>query len=118
MSSDAFAEPVVVPDQRTSKATLAELRKTRQRRRLGETDWYDIAYRVYLFALVGLALVVWVSEAVDGLIGDGIDSADLLERGPAIIGLVEAMGSSFPRGFGRDAMCDRAPAMREPGHVS
>ena len=88
MSSDAFVEPVVVPDQRTSKATLAELRTTRQRRRLGETDWYDIAYRVYLFALVGLALVVWVSEAVDGVIGDGIDSAALLERGPAIIGLL------------------------------
>ena len=88
MSSDAFAEPVVVPDQRTSKATLAELRTTRQRRRLGDTDWYDIAYRVYLFALVGLALVVWVSEAIDGVIGDGIDTAQLLERGPAIIGLL------------------------------
>ncbi len=88
MSSNAFAEPVVVPDQRTSKATLAELRTTRQRRRLGDTDWYDIAYRVYLFALVGLTLVVWVSDAIDGAIGDGIDSADLLERGPAIIGLL------------------------------
>jgi hypothetical protein len=88
MSSDALAEPVVVPDQRTSRATLAELRTTRQRRRLGDTDWYDIAYRVYLFALVGLALVVWVSEAIDGVIGDGIDSAELLERGPAVIGLL------------------------------
>ena len=88
MSSDALAEPVVVPDQRTSRATLAELRTTRQRRRLGDTDWYDIAYRVYLFALVGLALVVWVSEAIDGVIGDGIDSADLLERGPVIIGML------------------------------
>jgi hypothetical protein len=90
MASDAFAEPAVVPDQRTSKATLTELRKTRQRRRLGDTDWYDIAYRVYLFALVGLTLVVWVSDAVDGAIGDGIDTADLLERGPAIIGLLVA----------------------------
>ncbi len=88
MSSDALVEPVVVPDQRTSKATLAELRSTRQKRRLGDTDWYDIAYRVYLFALVGLALVVWVSEAVEGVIGDGIDTADLLERGPAIIGML------------------------------
>ncbi len=88
MSSDAFAEPAVVPDQRTSKATLNQLRKTRQRRRLGDTDWYDIAYRVYLFALVGLTLVVWVSDAVDGAIGDGIDTADLLERGPSIIGLL------------------------------
>jgi len=88
MSSDAFAEPVVVPDQRTSKATLNDLRKTRQRRRLGDTDWYDIAYRVYLFGLVGLTLVVWVSDAVDGAIGDGIDSADLLARGPSIVGLL------------------------------
>jgi len=88
MSSDALAEPVVVPDQRTSRATLAELRKTRQRRRLGDTDWYDIAYRVYLFALVGLALVVWVSDAVDGVIGNGIDTDQLLERGPSIIGLL------------------------------
>ena len=88
MSTDAFAEPVVVPDQRTSKATLVELRKTRQRRRLGDTDWYDIAYRVYLFALVGLTLVVWVSDAIDGAIGDDIDSADLLERGPSIIGII------------------------------
>ena len=88
MSSDAFAEPVVVPDQRTSKATLADLRKTRQRRRLGDTDWYDIAYRVYLFALVGLTVVVMISDAIDGLIGDGVDTADLLERGPSIIGLL------------------------------
>jgi hypothetical protein len=88
MSSDALADPTVVPDQRSSKATLAELRRTRQRRRLGDTDWYDIAYRVYLFALVGLTLVVWVSDAVDGAIGDEVDTADLLTRGPAIIGLV------------------------------
>ena len=78
----------MVPDQRTSKATLDDLRTTRQRRRLGDTDWYEIAYRVYLFGLVGLTLVVWLSDAVDGVIGDGIDSADLLARGPSIIGLL------------------------------
>jgi len=88
MSSDAFEEPVVVPDHRSSKATLNDLRRTRQSRRLGDTDWYDIAYRVYLFGLVGLTLVVLVSDAVDGVIGDGIDSADLLARGPSITGLL------------------------------
>ena len=88
MSSDAFAKPTAVPDQRTSKAILDDLRTTRQRRRLGDTDWYEIAYRVYLFGLVGLTLVVWLSDAVDGVIGDGIDSADLLARGPSIIGLL------------------------------
>ena len=78
----------MVPDQRTSKAILDDLRTTRQRRRLGDTDWYEIAYRVYLFGLVGLTLVVWLSDAVDGVIGDGIDSTDLLARGPSIIGLL------------------------------
>jgi hypothetical protein len=88
MVSPAFADPTVVPDQRASKATLSELRSTRQRRRLGDTDWYDIAYRVYLFGLVGLTVVVLVSDAIDGVIGDGIDTADLLERGPSVIGLL------------------------------
>ncbi len=88
MSSDAFVEPVLVPDHDGAQATLKDLRRTRQRRRLGDTDWYDIAYRVYLFGLVGLTLVVWVSDAVDGAIGDNVDTADLLARGPSIIGLL------------------------------
>jgi hypothetical protein len=84
MTSDVLA----VPAHADAKATLRELRRTRQRRRLGETDWYDIAYRVYLFALVGLVVVVWVSDAIDGAIGDSVDTQDLLTRGPAIIGLM------------------------------
>ncbi len=88
MSTDAYTVHSVLPDGRTAKATLTELRRTRQRRRLGDTDWYDIGYRVYLFALVGLTVVVLVSDAIDGAIGDGIDSADLLTRGPSVIGLI------------------------------
>jgi hypothetical protein len=84
MTSDA--PTATVPSD--AAATLRELRRTRKRRRLGELDWYDIAYRVYLFALVGLVLVVWVSDAVDGVIGDTVDTDDLLTRGPAVIGLM------------------------------
>jgi hypothetical protein len=76
-----------VPAPAETASALRELRRTRQRRRLGDTEWYDIAYRVYLFALVGLVVVVWVSDAVDGAIGDTVDTADLLRRGPAVIGL-------------------------------
>ncbi len=90
------------PAQAEAKATLRELRRTRQRRRLGSTDWYDIAYRVYLFALVGLAVVVWVSEAVDGLIGDEVDTQDLLTRGPAIIGLMVAVAFALGVRSGAD----------------
>jgi len=80
-------DTVPVPVHSTARDTLKDLRRTRQRRRLGDTDWYEIAYRVYLFGLVGLAVVVWLSDAVDGAIGDEVDTADLLARGPAVIGL-------------------------------
>lgn len=88
MSNDPYTDHSVLPDAATAKATLTELRRTRQRRRLGETDWYDIGYRVYLFALVGLTAVVLVSDAIDGAIGDEIDTTDLLTRGPSSIGLI------------------------------
>jgi hypothetical protein len=88
MSTDPYTDHAVLPDASTAKATLTELRRTRQRRRLGETDWYDIGYRVYLFALVGLTVVVLVSDAIDGAIGDEVVTADLLTRGPSVIGLL------------------------------
>jgi hypothetical protein len=87
----------LVPGHRAAKATLRELRRTRQRRRLGDTDWYDIAYRVYLFALVGLVTVVWLSDAVEGVIGDTVDTDDLLTRGPALLGL--GLAVSFALGL-------------------
>ena len=67
---------------------LRDLRHTRQSRRLGDAEWFDVAYRVYLFALVGLTGVVLASDAIDGVIGDGIKTSDLLTRGPSIIGLI------------------------------
>ncbi|MGK0276573.1 MAG: hypothetical protein ACI9N0_002967 [Ilumatobacter sp.] len=67
---------------------LRDLRRTRQGRRLGDAEWFDVAYRVYLFALVGLTGVVLASDAIDGVVGDGIKTSDLLARGPSIIGLI------------------------------
>ncbi len=93
MTSDV----ALVPGHGAAKATLRELRRTRQRRRLGDTDWYDIAYRVYLFALVGLVSVVWLSDAIDGVIGDTVDTDDLLTRGPALLGL--GLAVSFALGL-------------------
>ncbi len=98
MTSEALA--VRVPSDAT--ATLKSLRRTRQRRRLGELDWYEIAYRVYLFGLVGLVVVVWVSDAIDGAIGDTVDSADLLTRGPSIIGLIVVVSCALGLRSGAD----------------
>ena len=98
MTSDALAVPV----RSDAKATLKDLRRTRQRRRLGELDWYDIAYRVYLFALVGLVVVVWVSDAINGVIGDSVDTADLLARGPSVIGLMVVIAFALGLRSGAD----------------
>jgi hypothetical protein len=98
MTSVALA----VPMPSDAKATLKELRRTRQRRRLGDLDWYDIAYRVYLFALVGLVVVVWISDAIDGAIGDSVDTADLLARGPAVIGLMVVIAFALGLRSGAD----------------
>ena len=76
---------MTAPEQR---AALRDLRRTRQQRRLGDTEWFDVAYRVYLFALAGLIAVVVASDAIGGVIGDDVTSDDLLTRGPSIAGLL------------------------------
>lgn len=73
-----------------SRSALRDLRRTRQQRRLGDAEWFDIAYRVYLFALVGLVAVVIASDAIDGIIGDDVSTTELLARGPATLGLAAA----------------------------
>jgi hypothetical protein len=73
------------------RATLHDLRHARQARRLGDIEWFDVLYRVYLFALVGLTAVVIASDAVDGLIDDTVRTAVLLERGPSIAGIAIAL---------------------------
>ncbi len=96
------ADGAVVPDQRVARDTLHDLRSTRKRRRLGEIEWFEVAYRVYLFALVGLIVVVWVSDAVDGAIGDDVDTAALLARGPSVIGLLPVVAIALGVRSGAD----------------
>ena len=82
------------------QTALRDLRRTRQRRRLGDTEWFDVAYRVYLFALVGLIGVVLASDAIGGLVGDDVSTADLLTRGPSLLGIpvVAAIGLGLRSG--------------------
>ncbi len=70
-----------------ARATLRELRRTRTKHRLGSTDWWDVAYRVYLFAFAGLTLVVVVSDAIEGLIDDQVNIDELFAKAPSILGL-------------------------------
>ena len=79
-----------VPAADTANAVVRELRATRLQRRLGDTEWFDVAYRAYLFALGGLIATVVVSDAIRSQLTDEIDAAVLVDRGPAIIGLLVA----------------------------
>lgn len=85
-----------------TRTALRDLRRTRQRRRLGDTEWFDVAYRVYLFALGGLVAIVLVSDAVDGIVGDGVATADLLARGPAIAGIAVVVAAAVGLRSGAD----------------
>ena len=85
-----------------ARDTLRELRQTRTRRRLGEVEWYDVAYRVYLFALVGLIAVVTASDAIEGVVGDGVDTDELLAVGPSIIGIAVVVAAALGLRSGAD----------------
>jgi hypothetical protein len=85
-----------------ARATLHELRRTRTQHRLGDTEWFDVAYRVYLFGLVGLTAVVIASDAVKELITDEVDTSDLLSRGPATLGLVVVAAAALGLRSGAD----------------
>jgi len=85
-----------------ARTTLRELRQTRKVRRLGDTDWYDVAYRVYLFGLLGLTAVVVASDAITGVVGDGVDTDDLLTRGPSVMGIVVMLAFALGLRSGAD----------------
>lgn len=86
----------------TGTSTVRELRRTRQRRRLGDVEWFDVAYRVYLTALAGLIATVLVSDAVRGLIGDDVTTEEVLRRGPAALGVAVSVAALWGLRSGTD----------------
>ena len=85
-----------------ARATLRELRRTRTKHRLGSTDWWDVAYRVYLFAFAGLTVVVIVSDAIDGLIDDEVDIDQLFAKAPSILGIAVVLAVAMGLRSGAD----------------
>ncbi|MDP9465499.1 MAG: hypothetical protein M3P52_12810 [Actinomycetota bacterium] len=70
---------------------LHDLRRRRKRHRLGDIEWFEAAYRVYLVALFGGGTVLWISSSVvDSTVSDRA-VADIARNGPALIGLVTAV---------------------------
>ena len=75
----------------TGNAALRSLRSKRKLNRLGEVEWFDAAYKVYVAALFGGIALLWLSD----LIGDeplsATQAADVLRVGPSLMGLVAAV---------------------------
>lgn len=67
---------------------MVALRRTRQKHRLGNLEWFEAAYRVYLLALFGGGVILWLS----GLVGDdpvSASTAAAIDRNaPAVLGLL------------------------------
>ena len=70
---------------------LYDLRRRRKRHRLGDIEWFDAAYRVYLVALFGGGTVLWISSSIsDSTVSDHA-VADVAKNGPALIGMITAL---------------------------
>jgi hypothetical protein len=70
---------------------LAEMRSARQRKRIANIHWVDALYHVYIAALVGGVGLVLLSGAAGGTALDASGIAEVLERGPAVLGLIPAL---------------------------
>lgn len=71
----------------TGAAALRDLRARRLRNRLGEVEWFDAAYKVYVAALFGGIALLWLSDLVGDERLDASQAADVARHGPAVLGL-------------------------------
>ena len=74
-----------------NEAALRAMRRTRQRHRLGNIEWFDAAYRAYLVGLFGGGTVLWISSSVHDATVSAAVAADVARHAPAILGLVAAV---------------------------
>lgn len=69
---------------------LIEMRRARRRKRIADIHWVDAMYQVYITAILGIVALVFISGAAGGTPLDTAGLADLLDRGPAVLGLLPA----------------------------
>lgn len=70
------------------QSALTDLRRTRRSRRLGDTEWFDLAYHVYLAGIFGGSAIIILSGYVgDEMLGESA-TGDVFQRGPTIMGII------------------------------
>jgi hypothetical protein len=75
----------------TGIGALRDLRARRKRNRLGELEWFEAAYRVYIAGLFGGGALLWLSDVVGDAPVSAQQAADAVRHGPAALGLVAAV---------------------------
>jgi hypothetical protein len=70
---------------------LHDLRHRRKRHRLGDIEWFDAAYRVYLVALFGGGTVLWISSSIGDATVSDRTIADVARNAPALIGMITVL---------------------------
>jgi hypothetical protein len=63
------------------------LRAQRKRNRLGDIEWFDAAYKVYVVGLFGGIGLAWASDLVGDHELSVAQAADVATHGPAVLGL-------------------------------
>ena len=78
----------------TGVRAMHELRATRKRHRLGEIEWFDAAYKVYVVGLFGGLALLWLSD----LVGDApvtiAQAESVSRRAPALLGMLAVLAFS------------------------
>jgi len=67
------------------------MRRTRQRHRLGNIEWFDAAYRAYLVGIFGGGSVLWISASVHDATVSAQSAADVARTAPSMLGLLAAL---------------------------
>jgi hypothetical protein len=81
---------------------LSDLRRTRRARRLGDVEWFDLAYRVYIAAIFGGSAVIILSDQVGDAEATPSQIATVFRDGPAVLGMVAMLAAALGLRSGSD----------------
>jgi hypothetical protein len=74
---------------------LSDLRRTRRAHRLGDVEWFDLAYRVYIAAIFGGSAVIVLSDQVGDAEATPAQITSVFADGPAVLGMVAVLAAAL-----------------------
>lgn len=88
-------DTVAPPDDSIGVEALGAMRRTRRRHRLGELEWFEALYRVYLAAFLGGGAFFFVAGLVDDSRVSADTASDIYRLGPGWLGLAAVVAVAF-----------------------